>query len=399
MDLAMWEAKSMPWRRMSVMDQRREFVRLAIQEGANRRELCRRFGIHPDTGYKWLGRWQAGEDIADRSRRPHESPLRTDREVEERIVAVRDAHPAWGARKIAHRLECKGGRLPAVSTVHEVLRRTGRIKPPVGGPVASQRFEMPAPNLLWQMDFKGWVRLGNDTRCHPLTVVDDHSRYDLCLQACADQRGDTVRGRLELTFRRYGLPEAFFVDNGTPWGDPSGERWTRFSVWLLKLGIAVIHSRPYHPQSRGKNERFHRTLNAEVLALRRFRDLVETQHAFNAWREVYNFERPHEALDQQVPASRYRPSQRSMPERLPAPEYDSHEIVRTVSATKAYVSFKGRLWKVPQAFCGERLALRPTSSDDKFGVFFAAHQVATIDLTSGKSVGHVPEQVSAMFPD
>jgi transposase InsO family protein len=399
MDLAMWEAKSMPWRRMSVMDQRREFVRLAMQEGANRRELCRRFGIHPDTGYKWLGRWQAGEDIADRSRRPHESPLRTDREVEERIVAVRDAHPAWGARKIAHRLECKGGRLPAVSTVHEVLRRTGRIKPPVGGPVASQRFEMPAPNLLWQMDFKGWVRLGNDTRCHPLTVVDDHSRYDLCLQACADQRGDTVRGRLELTFRRYGLPEAFFVDNGTPWGDPSGERWTRFSVWLLKLGIAVIHSRPYHPQSRGKNERFHRTLNAEVLALRRFRDLVETQHAFNAWREVYNFERPHEALDQQVPASRYRPSQRSMPERLPAPEYDSHEIVRTVSATKAYVSFKGRLWKVPQAFCGERLALRPTSSDDKFGVFFAAHQVATIDLTSGKSVGHVPEQVSAMFPD
>jgi transposase InsO family protein len=370
-----------------------------MQEGANRRELCRRFGIHPDTGYKWLGRWQAGEDIADRSRRPHESPLRTDRGVEERIVAVRDAHPAWGARKIARRLECKGGRLPAVSTVHEVLRRTGRIKPPVGGPVASQRFEMLAPNLLWQMDFKGWVRLGNDARCHPLTVVDDHSRYDLCLQACADQRGDTVRGRLELTFRRYGLPEAFFVDNGTPWGDPSGERWTRFSVWLLKLGIAVIHSRPYHPQSRGKNERFHRTLNAEVLALRRFRDLVETQHAFDAWREVYNFERPHEALGQQVPASRYRPSQRSMPERLPAPEYDSHEIVRTVSATKAYVSFKGRLWKVPQAFCGERLALRPITSDDKFGVFFAAHQVATIDLTSGKSVGHVPEQVSAMFPD
>ena len=133
--------------------------------------------------------------------------------------------------------------------------------------MASQRFEMPAPNLLWQMDFKGWVRLGNDAQCHPLTVVDDHSRYDLCLQACADQRGDTVRGRLELTFRRYGLPEAFFVDNGTPWGDPSGEHWTRFSVWLLKLGIAVIHSRPYHPQGRGKNERFHRTLKAEVFAI------------------------------------------------------------------------------------------------------------------------------------
>src|SRR2546430_10777954 len=333
MDLANGEAKSMPWREVSVVDQRREFVQLAMQEGANRRELCRRFGIHPDTGYKWLSRWQADQKLADRSRRPHSSPQRTDRKIEERILAVRDAHPAWGARKIVRCLEREKQSSPAFSTVHEILRRSDRIKAPLGAPVASQRFEMPAPNLLWQMDFKGWVRLGNEAQCHPLTVVDDHSRYDLCLQACADQRGDTVRGRLERTFRHYGLPEAFFVDNGTPWGEPSGERWTRVAVWLLKLGIAVIHSRPYHPQSRGKNERFHRTLDAEVLALRRFRDLAETQRAFDAWREVYNFERPHEALGQQVPASRYRPSLRSMPERLPQPEYDSHEIVRSEEHT------------------------------------------------------------------
>jgi len=388
----------MPWREVSVVEQRREFVRLAMQEGANRRELCRRFGIHPETGYKWLARWQASQDVADRSRRPHASPRQTERAIEARAVAVRDAHPAWGARKIARCLEREGMSPPAVSTVHQILRRSDRIKAPLGGAVASQRFEMPAPNLLWQMDFKGWVRLGNDAQCYPLTVVDDHSRYDLCLQACADQRGETVRERLEGTFRHYGLPEAFFVDNGTPWGDPSGERWTRFEVWLLKLGIGVIHSRPYHPQSRGKNERFHRTLNAEVFALRRFRDFAETQRAFDAWREVYNFERPHEALDQQVPASRYRPSKRPMPERLPEPEYDSQEIVRTVPATKAYVSFNGDPWKVPQAFRGERLAIRPTSDDGKYGVFFAAHQVATIDLTSGKSVGHVSEQVSAMSP-
>jgi transposase InsO family protein len=388
----------MPWHEVSVVDQRREFVRLAMQEGANRRELCRRFGIHPETGYKWLGRWQADKEVADRSRRPHASPQQTDKAIEQRVLGVRDAHPAWGARKIARCLEREGMSPPAVSTVHQILRRSGRIVAPLGGAVASQRFEMPAPNLLWQMDFKGWIRLGNDAQCHPLTVVDDHSRYDLCLQACADQRGDTVRERLEGTFRHYGLPDAFFVDNGTPWGDPSGERWTRFEVWLLKLGIGVIHSRPYHPQSRGKNERFHRTLKAEVLALRRFRDLADTQRAFDAWREVYNFERPHEALDQQVPASRYQPSKRPMPERLPEPEYDSHEIIRTVPATKAYVSFKGKSWKVPQAFRGERLAIRPTADDGKYGVFFACHQVATIDLTSGKSVGHVSEQVSAMSP-
>jgi transposase InsO family protein len=383
----MWGAKSMPWLEVSVMDQRREFVRLAMQEGANRRELCRRFGIHPDTGYKWLGRWQANEGVADRSRRPHSSPHRTNDELEKRVLAVRDAHPAWGARKIVRCLEREGQSPPAFSTVHAILRRFDRISTLPKSAVATQRFEMPAPNLLWQMDFKGWIQLGNQTRCHPLTVVDDHSRYDLCLQACADQRGETVRDRLELTFRRYGLPEAFFVDNGSPWGDPSGEHWTRFTVWLLKLGIAVIHSRPYHPQSRGKNERFHRTLDAEVFALRRFRDLAETQRAFDAWREVYNFERPHEALDQQVPASRYRPSQRPMPERLPQPEYNSGEIVRTVSTTKAYISFKGRSWKVPQAFRGERLAVRPAVNNGKYGIFFAAHQVATIDLTSGKCVG------------
>src|SRR3954452_1723014 len=333
MDLAI-RRPAMPWREGAVMEQRREFVRLAMQEGANRRELCRRFGIHPETGYKWLIRWQAGQDIADQSRRPRSNPRQTGGDIERQVVAVRDAHPAWGARKIVRCLEREGHSPPAVSTVHQIMRRTGRIKPPLGGAVASQRFEMPAPNQLWQMDFKGWVRLGDDTQCHPLTVVDDHSRYDLCLQACANQRGETVRDRLELTFRRYGLPEAFFVDNGTPWGDPSGERWTRFSVWLLKLGIAVIHSRPYHPQGRGKNERFHRTLKAEVFALRRLRDLAETQQVFDAWRDVYNHERPHEALDQQVPASRYRPSSRSMPDRLPAPEYDSHEIVRAVPVTK-----------------------------------------------------------------
>jgi transposase InsO family protein len=384
---------------MSVMDQRREFVRLAMQEGANRRELCRRFGVHPDTGYKWLGRWESDVGLADRSRRPHSSPARTDRGIEDRILAVRDAHPAWGARKIARVLEREGVEPPAGSTVHEILRRNGRIVTPAGGLVAQQRFEMAAPNLLWQMDFKGWVRLANDARCHSLTVIDDHSRYDLCLAACADERGDTVRGRLELTFRHYGLPEAFFVDNGTPWGNPTGERWTRFSVWLVKLGIAVIHSRPYHPQSRGKNERFHRTLDAEVFALRRLRDLTEAQRAFDAWREVYNFQRPHEALGQQVPASRYRPSARSMPDRLPTVEYDVNEIVRQVPLTKAYVSFKGRLWKVPQAFCGERLAIRPLTIDRQYGVFFGANQVANIDLANRECVGDVSEQESVMSPD
>lgn len=389
----------MPWREVSVMDERREFVQLARQEGANRRELCRRFGVHPDTGYKWLGRSAAGDsELKDRSRRPHTSPNRSATSVEAAVLAVRDVHPAWGARKIAHCLERDGVKSPALSTVHEILRRNGRIVPPPGGPRASQRFEMPEPNMLWQMDFKGWRPLADGGRCHPLTILDDHSRYALSLQACANEQGGTVQNRLELVFRRHGLPDAFFVDNGSPWGDASGQHWTRLGVWLLKLGIRVLHSRPYHPQSRGKNERFHRTLEAEVFALRRLRDLDDAQSAFDAWRTVYNFERPHEALDQDVPANRYRPSTRSLPSRPPQVEYDANEIVRTVPTTKDYISFKGRRWIVPRAFRGERVAIRPAAVDGHYGVFFGAHQIARIDLTNPKGVGDVPEQVSAMSP-
>jgi len=388
----------MPWQEVSIVEQRREFVRLAMQEGANRRELCRRFGIHPDTGYKWLERWSSGDrELSDRSRRPQASPNRCAGTIEALVLEVRDAHPAWGARKIAHCLERDGIRPPAVSTVHAILKRHGHIVAPVGGPRACQRFEKEAPNLLWQMDFKGWIGLSSGARCHPLTVVDDHSRYVPCLAACADERGGTVKAHLETTFRRYGLPDAMFVDNGNPWGDVKG-RWTRLSVWLLKLGVEVLHSRPYHPQSRGKNERFHRTLAEEVFALRRFHDLAQVQHAFDSWREVYNFERPHQALGLEVPASRYRPSPRPMPERLPAAEYGSHETVRVVSATKSYVSFKGRPWRVPKAFRGERVAIRALDRDGRWGVFFGAHQIAAIDLTDPKPVGHVSEQVSAMSP-
>lgn len=389
----------MPWKEMSIMDQRREFVLLARQEGANRRELCRRFGIHPSTGYKWLGRWESEREFADRSRRPHCSPRQTEQGIEELILAVRDAHRAWGARKIAHHLAREGVELPAVSTVHAILRRHNLILPPPGGAAASLRFEMEAPNQLWQMDFKGWMPLAGGGRCHPLTIVDDHSRYSVCLEACADEQSDTVQKRLTLTFRHYGLPDAFFVDNGPPWGDSCGRCWTRLGVWLLKLGVAVIHSRPYHPQSRGKNERFHRTLKAEVFALKRFRDLTEVQRALDDWRTVYNLDRPHEAIGQDVPASRYRPSSRSMPDRLPEVEYDDHEVVRSVPTSKDYVSFKGRRWIVPRAFRGERVAIRPLSKDGQYGVFFGACQIANIDLTNTQTVGDVSEQVSLMSPD
>jgi len=379
----------MPWQEVSVMDQRREFVRLATQEGVNRRELCRRFGISPATAYKWLSRSADGDrDLADRSRRPHHSPLRSAIDAEALVLAVRDAHPAWGARKIVRCLERDGHEAPAASTVHAILRRHGRIEVPNRGSGGWQRFEKPAPNLLWQMDFKGEVALVSGASCHPLTIVDDHSRYAVCLRAYGNEQTETVRSGLEATFRYYGLPDALLVDNGSPWGDGPGQSWTRLGVWLLKLGVDVLHSRPYHPQTRGKNERFHRTLKAEVFALRRFRDLAEVQRAFDDWRMVYNLERPHQALDQDVPASRYLPSPRPMPPHLSPVEYDAHDIVRTVSTTKAYVSFKGRPWKVPKAFCGERVAIRPRGADGHYGVFFGSREIAHIALVEAPACGN-----------
>lgn len=387
----------MPWREVSIMDQRREFVVLALQEGVNRRALCRRFGISAQTGYKWLARWQAGDrPLADRPRRPQASPARISAEVEQRILQVRDEHPAWGARKIMHWLKQPEMPPPASSTVHRVLERNGRIIPPDGGAAVYQRFEKPGPNQLWQMDFKGWHRLGDGMRCQPLTVLDDHSRFLMCLQACADQRLETVQARLEPVFRRYGLPEAFYVDNGSPWGGGPQERWTKFGVWLLKLGVWVTHSKPYRPQGRGKNERLHRTLKAEVLSLRALRDLAQAQRAFDQWRAIYNLERPHQALGYAVPASRYQLSLRAMPDKPMQPAYAPGEIVRRVSTTQGYVKFQGQLWPVGQAFSGEWLAIRPRGADGQFGLYFGSFRVGSIDLTKAQGVNHVSEQVSTM---
>ena len=372
----------MPWSEVSMIDQRREFVELALQEGVNRRELCRRFGISPEIGYKWIRRWQAGDrHLVDRSHRPCRSPARSSPELEAMVLDLRASHPTWGARKLAWRLKDAGSPAPAISTVHAILVRNGKISPSGDshGP-ARCRFEKEAPNELWQMDFKGYTRLSTGARCYPLTVIDDHSRYSLCLAACANEQGATVKQQLEKTFRHYGLPQAVFVDNGSPWGNSMGEGWTSFGVWLLKLGVEVIHSRPYHPQSRGKSERFHRTLKGDVFALRRFADLAAVQHALDRFRDIYNFERPHEALNMQVPAARYRPSRRRMPDRLPQIEYDDRDVVRTVGVTKTYVSFKGRLWKVPEAFRGERVAIRPTNCDGQYGVYFASFRIAGINM-------------------
>jgi transposase InsO family protein len=372
----------MPWDERDVVSLRDEFVRLAMADDANIRRLCRRFSIAPKTGYKWIGRFQAHGPggILNRSRRPRSSPARTAPEVEAAVLAVRDAHPAWGARKICGRLVALGRQdVPAPSTVTEILRRHGRIAPAASAAAEPwQRFEQAAPNDLWQMDFKGRFPTARGD-CHPLTILDDHSRFALAVEACANQQTETVREKLMATFRRAGLPWRMLVDNGSPWGDDAAHPHTPLTVWLLRLGVGVVHSRPYHPQTQGKDERFHRTLKAEVLSGRSFRDLQHCQRAFDQWRPIYNFERPHESLGMQVPASRWRPSPREYPEQLPPVEYAPGEDLRRVQ-TLGWISYRGHQARVPKAFTGQTVAIRPTATDGLFHVCFLSHKIATINL-------------------
>jgi transposase InsO family protein len=375
----------MPWQEVSVVSRRAEFVMLALQEGGNVRALCRQFGISPPTAYKWLTRFErdGASGLSDRSRRPLRSPMRTTAEVEAVILALRDAHPTWGGRKLAARLRAGGtGAVPQPSTVTEILRRHGRLQPPVRQRHAWQRFERAAPNHLWQMDFKGHVPLGQGAgRLHPLTVLDDHWRFAIGLQACLDERGTTVRAHLIELFRRYGLPDRMLMDNGPPWGTSQFAQhvYTPLTMWLLRLGIGISHGQPHHPQTQGKDERFHRTLKAELLQGPPFGSVRRAQDAFDAWRDVYNLERPHEACGLQPPMSRYRCSERPYPEVLPAIEYAPNDQVRRVG-DKGTISFRGRQWPVGLPFAGQLVAVRPTSRDGVFNVYFVNQRVSGIHL-------------------
>jgi transposase InsO family protein len=374
----------MPWQEATTMSLRQEFVTLASAEGANVRALCRRYGISPKTGYKWLGRArEAGvAGLVERSRRPQVSPRRTAAEVEARVLAVRDAHPHWGGRKLRQRLLDlgPGQDVPSPSTITAVLRRHGRLPavPPIQH--AWQRFEHETPNALWQLDFMGHRPLSAG-RVHPLTLVDDHSRFALALVACPHEQRATVQAQLTACFERYGLPERILTDNAPPWGASGAGGLTALEVWLLRLGIAVSHGRPYHPQTQGKIERFHRTVGAEVFGSRRFPDLLTCQRAFDRFRATYNLERPHAALALAVPASRYTVSSRAYPRTLPPIEYAPDDTIRRVNA-HGVISFHDQRHFVGRGLAGLPVALRPTATTGRFSLHFVHHPLGFLDLRS-----------------
>ena len=373
----------MTWKAQDLMSLRLEFVHRARAEGANLLALCEEYRISRKTGYKWLQRFEeAGpEGLTDRTRRPHSSPRRTSSEMEARVLAARSEHPAWGGRKLAAFLRSQGIEgVPSPGTITAVLRRHGQLPPRVRGASApGGRFEREHPNELWQMDFKGHFPLPGGGRCHPLTVLDDHSRFLVGLFACADERAQTVRACLEAAFREYGLPERILCDNGSPWGDAADSPHTILTAWLLRLGVKVSHGRPRHPQTQGKDERLHRTLGEELLSRRALGDLPECQRAFDGWRRCYNEERPHEALEDRPPARSYRPSPLPFPEVLPPLIYPPGDRVRKVDAF-GKLSLKGEIVRVGRAFGGEPVAVRPTEEPGRYRIYYGSHLVRELEL-------------------
>jgi transposase InsO family protein len=369
----------MPWEVQPVPELRLALVHAVRSAGLSAADAARHFGVSRKTAFKWLARHDAEPDrpLDDRSRRPHRSPGRTPDDVERLVLAARDRW-GWGPRKLRAVLARDGAPVPPVRTIAAILARHGRTRPAAAAPgPPPQRFEHAAPNDLWQLDFKGPLEVA---RCKvmPLSVLDDHSRYLLALRPCTDMTFATVQAVLWDVFGDVGLPARLLCDNAFSTAKNSGVGLTRFEGWLIRLGIRPAHGRPYHPQTQGKVERFHGTLEAELWPHVR-RDALEHFAAdLEAYRPVYNAVRPHEALGDEPPVTRWRPSPRRRPERVPEASYPAGSVVRRVGQV-GEVRYRGARILVGRGLAGE--PVRVEERGGQVEVFYCDHRVRCLSAS------------------
>ena len=372
----------MIWKAVDVSEQRVKFAIRASSGQEEMKALCQEFEISRPTGYLWLKRYRECErlqELGEVSRRPHRSPKQTGAEKEQRVIALRQQYPDWGARKLVELLQREQIEIPRI-TVHRILLRNGLVRDRDRHRAATQRFEREAPNQLWQMDFKGMptTRQG----CLPLVVLDDHSRYLLGLFGTAGTKAEPVQKNLTAIFRRDGLPEAMLMDHGTPWWNAqSSSGWTWLTVWLMKQGIRVYLSGYRHPQTQGKIERCNGSLEAAMFK-RPKRDGQSWQSWLDAYRQEHNHVRPHEALQMDVPARRWKPSLRAFQQEHQAWEYPDPAQVRKVRENGG-VSLRGQSYFVSRAFIGENVQLQ--FLEHRVVVWFCRTLVREFDLQTGTS--------------
>ena len=384
----------MPWKETAPVQERAEFVRLAESGRYRFSQLCELFGISRKTGYKRLRLYrQLGrEGLADQSRAAHTHPNATPKGICRQIIRIREKYPEWGPEKILDYLrEHKPDKpWPASSTAGEILEREGLIhkrrRRARRATPEKPRIETPrAPNELWNIDLMGWFRTGDGQKCHTLTATDSFSRALLLCKGLLHPTHADTRAALEACFKQYGLPLAIRCDNGEPFiSYRSVAGLSRLSVWLIKLGIQQVRTRPGHPQDNGLHERMHRTIRSKA-ARPPAKSLAAQQPRLNAIRRVYNRVRPHRALAGKTPMSLYQASERRFPRKLPGLEYPEHFEVRKVRANGDLV------WKSNLLFLSEVLAREPVgleeTDDGIWSIYVGPHMIAILDERRRRIIG------------
>jgi putative transposase len=374
----------MPWLETAPMEQRERFVREWQIGLYTMTELCARYDVSRKTGYKWLTRFDecGRQGLQDRSRAPHRCPHRISDTVAQALCEARRQHPSWGPAKLLIWLSSRQPELelPAVSTAGDLLARRGLVKkrrrrrqyrhPGVVPPITTQ------PNDLWTADFKGHFRTRDGIYCYPLTIADQHTRYLLACHGLLTTKGQGVRPVFDRLFRELGLPSAIRTDNGVPFATTGIHGLSQLNVWWIRLGIQHQRILPAHPQQNGAHERMHRTLKGEAIRPPRY-NLSMQQRAFNHFRRVYNDERPHEALEGETPASRYRPSPRSYTGVLPPIEYPGHFIVKRVTSAGT-IRFKKRLLFIANSLQQDLVGLEEID-DGIWSLYFCQVLLGRID--------------------
>ncbi len=358
----------MPWKTASLLKVRQRLVEAVLARRQTLQDLSSHFGVSRKTAYKWLARFRGGglPGLRDQSRRPRSSPARLPAHWIQALGRWRRRRPHWGAKKIFQQLRGKypRRRVPCARTIQRWLKRTGWVGPRPRrtrrGPVVLHPGLTVAtgPNQVWTVDFKGWFRTRDGVRQEPLTVRDLFSRYGLCLRLLPNQDDRCVRRAMQRLFRQRGLPEAIRVDNGSPFGGKGALGLSRLSVWWLRLGIRVEFTRRARPGDNAAHEQFHGCYQREVVATGAAHRRA-MQRRSTRWLAQYNQERPHEALGQQTPAQRYRPSRRPYPRMLPPPQYPRRWEVRRVR-NGGHIKWRGRLRFIGRAFVGQTLGLKGT---------------------------------------
>ena len=371
----------MPWECRTVEDQRKEFAQ-AAECCNNFSALCREFGITRHTGYKWIERYDAGQPLTDRSRRPHTSPTRTPEEVESLILSVRASNPGWGARTIREVLLAEGYcNLPCAKTVNNILNRYGCISPEESQKRQPfTRFEKARCNQMWQADFKGEFKMDNGQYCFPLDILDDHSRFVIKISPHLGTANVVIPAFTE-AFREFGLPDSILSDNGAQFaGFKKG--YTHFEKWLMDLDVLPLHGRIKHPQTQGKIERFHRTMKQELLNHTTIADIADAQHKFHIWRDKYNYIRPHEALGMKRPGEVYTPSQREYDENIKKYEYSGAYHVIKVNSW-GYVRFDKWQIYLSETMIDQHIEFRSSPDGETFVACYRNFKIAEFDTEDG----------------